>query len=103
MPVQSSIPLLTSVLLVSTPDPSLLAFAVVTTTVGSLHDTGCAISTLVVAMAMVARLSSGFIGLIKHNNDCDEDGGGGRKEESGGSHLCVVDLLWCCWLLQLLL
>ena len=95
--------ILTSVLLVSTPDPSLLALAVVTTAVGSFHDTGCAISPLVVAVAMVARLSSGFIGLIKHNNDCNEDGGGRGKEESGGSHLCVVDLLWCCWLLQLLL
>ena len=78
--------ILTSVLLVSTPDPSLLALAVVTTAVRSLHDTGCAISTLVVAMAMVARLSSGFIGLIKHNNDCDEDGGGKGEEKPGGSH-----------------
>ena len=80
--------------LVSTPDPSLLALAVMTAAVGSLHDTGGAISTLVVAVAMVARLSSGFIGLIKHNNDCDEDGGGGRKEESGGSHFYDV---WTDW------
>ena len=86
--------ILTSVLLVSTPDPSLLALAVMTAAVGSLHDTGGAVSTLVVAVAMVARLSSGFIGLIKHNNDCDEDGGGGRKEESGGSHFYDV---WTDW------
>ena len=77
---------LTSMLLVSTPDMAMLALAVVTTAVRSLHNTGCAVSTLVVAMAMVARLSIGFIGLIKHNNDCDEGGGGKGEEKPGGSH-----------------
>ena len=85
--------------LVSTPDPSLLALAVVTTAIGSLHDASGAISTLVVAMTMVARLSSGFIGLIKHNNDCDEDGSSIRKEEpSRRSHFSDVGVLILGWM-----
>ena len=61
--------------LVSTPDPSLLALAVVTTAIGSLHDASGAISTLVVAMAMVARFCRGLRGLIKDHNESDEHSG----------------------------
>ena len=88
MPVKSSIPLLTSVLLVSTPDPSLLALAVVTTTVGSLHDTGCAIRTLVVAVLEGINI----LALVQDHNEDNEDGSSGHGEESRGSHGC-----WYWW------
>ena len=46
---------LTMMMLVSTPNMAMLALAVVATAVGSLHNTSCTISTLVMTM-MMARL-----------------------------------------------
>ena len=60
-------------MLVSTPDMTVLALAVMTTAVRALHDTGCATSTLVVSM-VVPGLSRGLVSLIKHDNHSDEYG-----------------------------
>ena len=81
--------ILTSVLLVSTPHPSLLALAVMTTAVGALHNTGRTIGTLVVAV-VVTRLSSGLVGLIKHYNHSNENGCTEGKDALGGRHVAVV-------------
>ena len=61
--------------LVSTPDMTMLAFAVVAATVGSLHNTSGTISTLVVAVTMVTRFCRGLRGLIKDHNESDEHSG----------------------------
>ena len=75
--------------LVSTPDPSLLALAVVTAAVGALHDTGSTIGTLVMTM-VVTRLSCGLVGLIKHNDHSNENGCTEGKDALGGRHVAVI-------------
>ena len=65
---------------------TVLALAVMTTAVGTLHNTGRTIGTLEVAV-VVTRLSGGLVGLIKHNDHCNEDSSRGGEEEPGGRHV----------------